>query len=87
MLSPQEEQESFVSGPQSVTFELTVLREEDAVAAKNEFREHVINGLSAREKSISSKYFYDDIGSGEFSGRSRLSGSFPDCKRVRRSNF
>lgn len=31
-----------------------------------EFREHVINNLSKSEKSLSSKYFYDDLGSSMF---------------------
>ena len=47
-------------------FKLTVCREEDAQAAKEEFRKDVIEGLSKPQKSISSKYFYDDRGSGKF---------------------
>lgn len=46
------------------SFRMTVLREEDAVAAREEFRDHVIDGLSQTPKQVSSMYFYDDQGSG-----------------------
>lgn len=49
---------------ESPTFKLTVIREEDAVAAQKEFKEHVITGLSKPAKALSSMYFYDDRGSG-----------------------
>lgn len=46
-------------------FALTVLHEEDAALARKEFNAHVIAGLSAPKKSVSSMYFYDDQGSGK----------------------
>jgi hypothetical protein len=47
-------------------FELTVLREESEEAALDEFRKDAIEGFSKQPKSLSSKYFYDDAGSGKF---------------------
>lgn len=51
---------------ESPIFELTIIREEDAMTATKEFKEHVIAGLSKPTKALSSMYFYDDRGSGMF---------------------
>jgi len=64
-------------------FDLTVLREEDAIAARTAFRADVIEGLSKDVKSISSKYFYDDRGSGKSRSHTPLRPvpSFPHKQR------
>jgi L-histidine Nalpha-methyltransferase len=48
-----------------VQFKLTVLREETGADSLKELRAHVKEGLAQRPKRLSSKYFYDDAGSGE----------------------
>ena len=45
-------------------FDLTVLREESGNQSFEEIRAHALEGLALPNKSLSSKYFYDDIGSG-----------------------
>lgn len=48
-----------------ISMELTVLRKEDAVLTQQEFLQDVVRGLSQPAKALSSKYFYDDRGSGK----------------------
>lgn len=45
-------------------FELTVLREDSSDVAAAELRVHASHGLSSEPKALSSKYLYDDAGSG-----------------------
>lgn len=56
-------------------FELTVLREDSSDAAAAELRAHATSGLSSEPKALSSKYFYDDAGSGTSALSTKLTSS------------